>query len=90
MVDEPGKYYIYDVPKGSAKNKRKYFATYADAAKYIRRNHPPDDDKCMGIFHIYPVDNSGYASPSNGRKSFGAGNKDWEKNQKNRRRVNGR
>lgn len=73
-------YYIYDVPKGSPKNRRKYFKTHADARNYIRKHQPEGAPK--GVFHIYPTDNSGYTSPSDGRKSFGNGNRQWEQRQK--------
>lgn len=70
-------YYIYESPKGSHNEKRIYFSSYEEARKFVKTHRPAGDNK--GIYHIYPVDNSGYASPSNGRKSFGDGNKEWEK-----------
>ena len=76
-------YYVYEVPKGSPKNQRIYFKTYVEAKKFVQTHRPPGGDN-KGIYHIYPVDNSGYASPSNGRKSFGEGNKEWE-NKKGRK-----
>jgi len=83
MTEKPKKYYIYNVPKGSPKNQRIYFATYAEAQKYIKAHRPPGDNK--GIFHIYPVDKSGYFSKSDGRTSFGEGNKEWEKKQREKK-----
>jgi hypothetical protein len=73
------KYYIYTVKKGSSESSRKYFDTYEEARKFVRNNHPPGDTK--GIYHIYPV-NPVYYSKSDGRKSFGAGNKEWEKSRR--------
>jgi hypothetical protein len=73
-------YYVYDVPKGSPKNQRIYFKSYEEARTFVRTHKPPGDTK--GIYHIYPVDNSGYTSKSEGRTSFGEGNKDWEKRKK--------
>lgn len=71
-------YYVYEVPKGSPKTQRIYFSSYEEARKFVKTHKPTGRDN-KGVYHIYPVDNSGYASPSNGRKSFGEGNKDWEK-----------
>jgi hypothetical protein len=82
MSDEKYTHYIYDAPKGSPTEKRIYFKSYGEAWKYVMEHQPAGGVK--GIYHIYPVDNSGYTSKSDGRKSFGEGNKDWErKNKKN-------
>jgi len=77
MTKPQPKYFIYNVPKGSPKNSRIYFNTYKEAWTYIRNHTPPGPDK--GVYHIYPADNSGYTSKSDGRTSFGEGNKHWEK-----------
>lgn len=58
--------------------KKVYFETYADAKDYIRKHFPG----AKGMYHIYPVDKSGYTSKSDGRTSFGEGNKEWEKARK--------
>jgi hypothetical protein len=71
LANKP-RYYISISP-----NKKKCFNTYEEALEYIRKYRPLGDAK--GKFHIYPVDKSGYTSKSDGRKSFGEGNKDWEK-----------
>jgi hypothetical protein len=71
MVDKKYTYYIDDAPK------KLYFESYAEAWGYVMKHDASGTPG--GIFHIYPVDNSGYTSKSNGRKSFGKGNKDWEK-----------
>jgi len=74
------KYYIYCAPKGSQLGgKRRYFPTYTEAYDYIKTHFPLGPVK--GMFHIYPVDKSGYFSKAEGRTSFGEGNKDWEKQQ---------
>ena len=78
------KYYIYNVPKGSPKNSRIYFKTYNEARAYISAHAPPGPPK--GVYHIYPADKSGYTSKSDGRTSFGEGNKPWEKMQGKQRR----
>jgi len=78
------KYYIYTAAKGSPENKKMYFNTYEEAHKFIKTHAPPGPPK--GIYHIFPVDNSGYASKSEGRTSFGEGNKMWEKKQQERKR----
>lgn len=80
MVDKKSTHYIYDVPKGSTKEKKIYFPSYAEAWRYVMEHDASGAPG--GIFHIYPVDNSGYTSKSNGRKSFGEGNKDWENRKK--------
>jgi hypothetical protein len=70
------KYYIYCAPKGSLLcGKKKYFFTYTEAVNYIESHFPTGAIK--GMFHIYPVDKSGYFSKADGRTSFGEGNKDW-------------
>lgn len=74
------KYYISTTPRGSTKISKLYFATYAEALKYVRGHRPPEDK--LGLYHIYPVDKSGYFSKSEGRTSFGEGNKEWEKNRR--------
>jgi len=71
------KYYIFVGAKGSTEIKKLYFNTYAEAAEFIKVHAPPGPPK--GRYHIYPVDNSGYTSKSEGRTSFGKGNKEWEK-----------
>ncbi len=62
MVDPKLTHWIYDVPKGSTKNKRIYFKSYAEARKFIEKNRPGE----KGIYHIYPVDQSGYTSKDRG------------------------
>lgn len=59
-------HWIYDAPKGSTKNHKIYFNSYAEAKRYIQ-NYIPGPG---GIYHIYPVDNSGYAKPAKGRWSY--------------------
>jgi len=76
MSNKEYTHYIYDVPKGSSSEKRIYFKSYKEAWKYVMEHQPPGGVK--GIYHIYPADNSGYTSKSEGRKSFGKGNKEWE------------
>lgn len=72
-------YYIYELPEGNQKGQRIYFKTYEEAKRFTR-SHRPHGGNNKGLYHIYPVDNSGYTSPSDGRKSFGEGNKEWSKN----------
>jgi hypothetical protein len=66
------KYFVSISPK-----KKIYFSTYTEAKDYVEHVFPPGAPK--GRYHIYPVDNSGYTSKSEGRTSFGEGNKDWER-----------
>ena len=80
MANEKYTHYIYDVPSGSTKEKHIYFLSYAEAWRYVMEHDATGAPG--GMFHIYPVDNSGYTSRSEGRKSFGEGNKDWERKNK--------
>ena len=59
------KYYVY-----TGINKI-YFNSYSDAKNYVRYNAP--DGLPKGLYHIYPVDKSGYYSKPEGRISFGEG-----------------
>jgi hypothetical protein len=59
---------------------RKYFFSYLDAKDYVDKFAPfMTGKKRIGIYHIYPFDKSGYTSKSDGRTSFGEGNKEWKK-----------
>jgi hypothetical protein len=73
------RYYIFAGARGSTEVKKLYFNTYKEAATFIRDHAPTGPAK--GRYHIYPVDSSGYASKSEGRTSYGRGNKEWEKRQ---------
>jgi hypothetical protein len=59
--------------------RKMYFSSYSDAKDYIKMHWPMNSKGIVGLYHIYPVDKSGYFSKSDGRKSFGEGNKEWEK-----------
>jgi hypothetical protein len=81
-MNQKPKYYVYTGAKGSTagNGKKEYFVTLNEAQDFVLTHFPPGPAK--GLYHIYPVDKSGYFSKSEGRTSFGAGNKKWEKNQK--------
>jgi hypothetical protein len=55
-------HWIYSAPKGSTKNSKIYFYSYAEAKRYIEKYIPGE----KGIYHIYPVDQSGYTSKNRG------------------------
>jgi hypothetical protein len=66
MTKKKPTHWIYEAKKGSPVGKRVYFNSYAEAKRYVD-NYMPGP---KGIYHIYPVDGSGYQSKSTGRKSF--------------------
>jgi hypothetical protein len=67
MVEEKkARYFIQTAPKNSTKDKKVYFATYAEAKKYVEKYIPGP----KGMYHINPVDHSGMSKPSKGRRSY--------------------
>ena len=76
------KYYVFTAKRGSTDHKKEFFDTYEEARKFVKTHHPDGNPKA--VFHIYPA-NPIYYSKSEGRTSFGEGNKDWEKKQKGRK-----
>ena len=77
------KYYVFTAKKGSTGQKKEFFDTYEDARKFVKATRPEGDIKAL--YHIYPVDPV-YFSKSEGRTSFGEGNKDWEKKQRGKKK----
>jgi hypothetical protein len=65
-------YYIY-----LGNGRKMYFSSYSDARDYANNYWPMNAKGIVGMYHIYPVDKSGYFSKSEGRISFGEGNKEW-------------
>ncbi|HPE06165.1 MAG TPA: hypothetical protein PLW50_00390 [Smithellaceae bacterium] len=73
------RYFIYESPRGAldGSGRKIYFEDYAQAWAYVLEHRPPGGER--GIYHINPVDKSGFQSKNEGRVSFGEGNKEWEK-----------
>ena len=63
MTEKKPTYWVYAQTKGKVhdETKRVYFNSYAEAKRYIGRYTPGE----KGIYHIYPVDQSGYTSTKN-------------------------
>jgi hypothetical protein len=59
--------------------KRRYFLSLSDAKDYVKTHFPVKVKGSAGMYHIYPVDKSGYTSKSDGRTAFGEGNREWKK-----------
>jgi len=66
MTEKKYKYFIQTAPAGSAKDKKVYFYTYTDAKRYTEKYIPGP----KGIYHIHPMDRSGFSKPVSGRRSY--------------------
>lgn len=53
-------YWIYAHPKGKPHDETKkiYFTSHAEAKRYVEKYTPGE----KGVYHIYPVDQSGYTN----------------------------
>jgi hypothetical protein len=74
------KYYVFTAKRGSTDKKKEFFDTYEEARKFVKVHHPDGNPK--SIYHIYPTNPVYYSKSDGTRKSFGLGNKEWEKNQR--------